>query len=117
MRSRRVLQDAARVRARRAKPVDGTLPGLIVTPGSGVSAPVVVFSEKPSRLADARRVLLDHVDDSCPPGWSAMPIGFRPTFTVVGVPSVLSELMGKMVMPPGPGFAGVYSSVPFALFW
>ena len=46
-----------------------------------------------------------------------MPTGLRPTFTVNGVPSVLSELMGNPVTPPGPGFAGVYNAGPLAVFW
>ena len=99
-----------------AKPLDGNIARVDGDPRKRCQRARLVFSEKPRQVGRAGRVLFDHIHVVAH-RLVVMPIGFRPTFTVVGVPSVLSLLIGKIVIPPGPGFAGVYSSVPLALFW
>src|SRR5450631_3350619 len=97
------------------KPVDATLPGLIVIPAIGVNPPVVVFCVKPSRLAElAESASMTYT--KLPTVLVATPTGFRPVFTVNGAPSELSALIGKTLMPPGPGFAGLNFCDPSGLF-
>ena len=39
---------------------------------------------------------------------AAIATGLLPTFTLVGVPRLPSELIGKIATPPGPGETGEY---------
>ena len=118
-------------KAPRLNPVDATLPGVDGDSRAAASAPPVVgILDEPQQVRRSRRILFDHEHlgqpvDTCSrmSGWHQQTAG-RNAHRIpahvhgeTGVPSVLSELMGKTVIPPGPGFAGVYSSEPLALFW